>query len=149
MKRIANINTDISVYDIEDAYNKVFTVRWWERLFGIVAFRFADALYKPDDIDKLQEVLEEDLTDQMVYTVDENGTPLEWFDCDNFTFALGGALNRNYETAAMPIFLTYVSTIQHALWTFYLDGEIFAIEPQTDEIYWIPPGEWKLSLVAG
>lgn len=148
MRRVA-MPSDISALKIQETYNRVFTVRWWERLFGIACFRFADAFYKPVDMDKLREILERDKTDQMVYTVDKDGKPLEWFDCDNFTAALEGALHKDYETAAMPIFRTYVLTIQHALLTFYYDGEIFAIEPQTDEIYWIPKGEWKLSLVCG
>lgn len=143
------MQTIITASEIQETYNEIFTVSWWERLFGIACFRFADAAYKPVNIDKLREVLEQDKTDQMVYTKDEEGKPLEFFDCDDFTFALMGALHKDYETAAMPIFLTYVYTIQHALLTFYYDGEIFAIEPQTDEIYWIPKGEWKLSLVAG
>jgi len=139
----------IKVSEIQAAYNRVFTVKWWERLFCITCFRFADAEYKAVDIDKLQRVLEKDKTDQMIYTVDEDGKPLEWFDCDNFTAALEGALHKDYDTAAMPIFRTYVLSTQHALLTFYCDGEIFAIEPQTDEIYWVPEGEWELSLVCG
>jgi len=81
--------------------------------------------------------------------VDENGQPIEAYDCDDFTFALMGAFHKDYETAAMPIFVTWVPTIQHALLSFYYGNEIFVIEPQTDEIYWLPEGEWKLGLVCG
>lgn len=135
--------------ELETVYCKVFKVRWWERKFGRAVLRFADAQYKQIDIYKLLRVLEQDKTDQMVYSRDENGNPLEWFDCDNFTAALRGAFNKDYETAAMPIFETWVPTIRHALLSFYYDGEIFVIEPQTDEIYWLPEGEWKLSLLVG
>jgi hypothetical protein len=139
----------IPASEIEKAYKRVFTVSWWEKLFGIACIRFADANYKPVDPDILLEVLGKDKTDQMVYSRDENGQPMEWFDCDDFTFALMGAFHKDYKTAAMPIFITWVPTIQHALISFYYDGEIFVIEPQTDEIYWLPEGEWKLSLVCG
>ncbi|MBA7686002.1 hypothetical protein ES703_94433 [subsurface metagenome] len=111
--------------------------------------RFADLIYEEIDISHLLEILENDKTDQMTYSLDGNGQPIERYDCDDFAFALGGAFHKDYMAAAMPLFLTYVRNIGHALWTFYYDGEIFVIEPQTDEIYWLPEGEWKLSLLAG
>jgi len=135
--------------EIEKTYKRVFTVSRWEKLFGTACIRLADAEYRPINIDKLLEVLEKDKTDQMTYSMDGEDQPIELFDCDDFTFALMGAFHKNYETAAMPIFITWVTTIQHALVSFYYDNKIFIIEPQTDEIYYLPEGEWKLSLICG
>jgi len=70
--------------------------------------------------------------------------------CDDFAFRLMGVFHQNRETAAMPIFITWVLTPQggHAVLSCYVTGRIRIIEPQTDDISSVPAG-WKLMLLCG
>ena len=70
--------------------------------------------------------------------------------CDDFAFSLMGVFHDNKDTAAMPIFITWVSMPEggHAVISYCKDGVVRIIEPQTDEIYDVPD-EWKLMLLCG
>jgi len=70
--------------------------------------------------------------------------------CDDYAFALMGAFHRDLETAAMPIFVTWVATPSggHALISFYYEGEVVMIEPQNDEVFSVPEN-WTLKLLCG
>ena len=102
----------------------------------------ADEYYKEIDEDIINSVLTQDKIDAEQYVK-------EYFDCDDFAFSLMGTFHKNEDTAAMPIFVTWVLTPQggHAVLSYYL-GEVNIIEPQNDEIYPVPKN-WKLLLLCG
>lgn len=135
---------DIPAAEIQQAYLKAFKVSWWQRLFfGQGDIKLADQTYKQVGLTKLKEILEKDKTDKQEWVS-------EFYDCDDHAFSLMGAFHHDRDTAAMPIFITWVSTPQggHAVLSFYHNGEISIIEPQNDEIFPIPEG-WSLILVCG
>lgn len=133
----------IPAAEIKKAYIKAFKVRWWDRLFSITKIALADATYRELDITKVRTVLSEDYTEKQKYVA-------EHFDCDDHTFSLMGAFHRDRDTAAMPIFITWILTERggHALISCYYEGSIILIEPQTDAIMPMSEG-YKLTLVCG
>lgn len=143
----------VTSQEVIGAYTKAFRVPWWKMLlpgvFG-VDFKLADQTYQEVDYDKIAEIIAIDQTEQEVYSVDEDGSPIEDFDCDDFAFSLMGAFHKDRETAAMPIFITWVQTEMggHALVSFYDGGAVVMIEPQNDGMFGVPEG-WKLMLVCG
>jgi hypothetical protein len=104
----------------------------------------ADEEYKEVDEELIQMILDADLGDREDYEA-------EYYDCDDFAFNLIGVFHQNKETAAMPIFITWVNTLGggHAVLS-YLNslGEVKIIEPQNDEIYFVPK-DWSLVLLCG
>lgn len=145
--RIANRGT-ISAQEIKEAYIKAFNVGLCQR--RKVCFHLADAKYKEANPEKIKAVLDAAGIYKKKYSVDENGEPLEWYDCDNFTFDALGALNDNEETAPMPKFATWVDTPEggHSLLSYYFRGRIYTYEPQTN-IHSGIPEDWKLILIIG
>ena len=137
--------------DIEAAYRKAFGMSEggiWQRLLqllfgGTSVFQFADASYKEVNEGQINMILQADATDKETYEA-------EGFDCDDFAFMLMGVFHQNTDTAAMPIFITWVSMTEggHAVLSYYKDGEVKIIEPQNDEIYDVPK-EWGLMLLCG
>ena len=120
------------------AYRKTFKVkRWCKNIFFM-----ADEYYKEVDEDIINSVLTQDKIDAEQYVK-------EYFDCDDFAFSLMGTFHKNEDTAAMPIFVTWVLTPQggHAVLSYY-SGEVNIIEPQNDKIYPVPKN-WKLLLLCG
>ena len=141
---------DISYSTIESAYRKAFGMsdtgwlQWLQRLFKCTSeFQFADAYYKEVDEELIEMILDGDLGDREDYET-------EYFDCDDFTFNLMGTFHRDRDTAAMPIFITWVSMAEggHAVISYYKDGEVKIIEPQSDDIYPVP-SSWGLMLLCG
>lgn len=130
---------EVPATEVAEAYVKAFKVRWWHRFFGQGDIQLADQTYKEADLDKINEILAKDKTEKESYSAED-------FDCDDFAFRLMGAFHRDRETAAMPIFITWVTG--HALLSFYHDGNISMIEPQTDEIFPVPE-KWSLILLCG
>jgi len=128
----------ITTSEIKKAYKKAFKTRPY-----FCHFHIADEHYHLANVETIKKVIKEDIGDTVTYISDD-------FDCDNYAFSLMGALNRNFETAKMPIFITWVLTPEggHALLSFYDKGEIKMIEPQDDSIFPVPP-EWKLILIIG
>ena len=61
-----------------------------------------------------------------------------------------GVFHQNKETAAMPIFITWVLMPQggHAVLSYYVAGTVRIIEPQTDDVFEVPT-DWKLLLLCG
>jgi len=108
---------------------------------------FGDDRYEPSVLEHIQRVLDEDKTDQMQYIFPRR-------DCENFAFALMGALNKDERTVGMPKFINWVDWVsdgqlfRHAINSFYLDGRVTLIEPQTDEKYSVP-ADWTLYLLIG
>jgi len=128
----------IPATEIIKAYRKTFKVkRWCKNIFFM-----ADKYYKEVDEDIINSVLTQDKIDAEQYVK-------EYFDCDDFAFSLMGTFHKNEDTAAMPIFVTWVLTPQggHAVLSYY-SGEVNIIEPQNDEIYPVPKN-WKLLLLCG
>ena len=70
--------------------------------------------------------------------------------CDDFAFRLMGVFHQDLRTAAMPIFITWVSMPEggHAVLSYYKHGQVKIIEPQNDDIYDVPK-EWGLMLLCG
>lgn len=75
--------------------------------------------------------------------------------CDDFAFRLMGVFHQDRRTAAMPIFITWVSwdepdygLVGHAVLSFYSKGKVYIIEPQTDEVYEVP-FYWNLDMICG
>jgi len=144
------VRGEIPYSEIETAYRKAFGMSeagWLQlilRLFGVPSpFQFADAYYKEADEELIEMILDADWGDREEYEA-------EGFDCDDFTFSLMGTFHQNRETAAMPIFITWVSMPEggHAVISYYKDGEVKIIEPQTDQIYDVP-SVWDLMLLCG
>lgn len=144
------VKGEILYSDIESAYREAFGMsdvgwlQWLQRVFGFASeFQFADAFYKEVDEELIEMILDADMGDREDYET-------EWYDCDDFTFNLMGVFHQNPETAAMPIFITWVSMLEggHAVISYCKDGVVRIIEPQTDEIYDVPD-EWKLMLLCG
>jgi len=127
-------------YKIIEAYRRAFCYPWW--LFGR-AFHLADKYYKEADVALILSILSKDRTDLEQYVAED-------YDCDDFAFRLMGVFHQNRETAAMPIFITWVLTPQggHAVLSCYVTGRIRIIEPQTDDIFEVP-ADWKLILLCG
>lgn len=134
---------DVPASEIEKAYIKAFKVSWCDRLWGKCNIALADATYRELDIARVRTVLSDDYTEKQKYVG-------EFFDCDDYAFALMGAFHRDRDTAAMPIFITWILTERggHALISCYYKGNIILIEPQNDYIMPIPEG-CRLMLVCG
>ena len=147
------VKGNIPASRIKKAYEKAFNVSppgFWERLLMAITgqgwqslFFFADNYYKETDEKLIRQILKEDETALEKYVP-------EFFDCDDHTFRLMGAFHQNRETAAMPIFITWVMTPRggHALLSYYVDGKVKLIEPQNDKIFLVPEG-WELILLCG
>ena len=141
---------EVTAKEIDKAYCNAFGVSWWQKLFGLTKIALADQTYTEADFDIISEVLAKDMTDKMVYSLDEDGNPIEDFNCDDFVFALMGAFHQDRRTAAMPIFITWISTEMggHAVISFYLDGIVTIIEAQNDKMLDISE-DWGLILLCG
>ena len=133
----------ISNTEILQAYQAAFGVTWWQTLFGLVDFELADQTYVAADVEKIEAILAKDMIEQEEYHAEE-------FDCDDFAFALMGAFHHNRDTAAMPIFITWVNTPRggHAVISYYHEGVVKIIEPQNDKIFDIPK-DWSLMMICG
>lgn len=148
----------ITYQEVKRAYIKAFKISRWRVLLSDIAtllrvggiFRFADATYRQiTDADerRLFAFLEEDQTDLQRYKHPD-------FDCDDYEFRLHGALHHDRDFAAMPIFITWVHWHADGMWyghavkTYYKDGVITTIEPQTDYVF-VVPAHWRLDLVCG
>jgi len=106
-------------------------------------FYLADSYYRALNETTIRQILSEDKTNLEQYTPKD-------FDCDDFAFRLMGAFHQNIETAAMPIFVTWVKTTSgaHAVLSFTDNRTVLIIEPQNDRVYPVP-AEWQLSLLCG
>lgn len=140
----------IPASEIEGAYRVAFNVggNWFIRFIEALLgkgqpFQFADTFYKEVDEALIKSILLEDKTDLWEYIAED-------FDCDDFTFRLMGIFHQNIETAAMPIFITWVSTPEggHAVLSYYAGGAVKIIEPQTDKVTNVP-NSWRLMLLCG
>ena len=109
--------------------------------------RFCDMNYKRADESIIKAITDQDRIDQEEYVAD-------FFDCDDFTFALMGAFHHCRETAAMPIFIIYVqwgeegNIAAHSIMSYYNNGQIILIEPQSDHCYTVP-ADWILTFLTG
>lgn len=145
--------------EIIAAYQKAFNIPWWRMLLSTIAtalgvggiFRLADATYEritDEDEQYILAFLEKDKTDLEKY-VDTK------FDCDDFEARLIGAVHKDPELAAKPIFSTWVEWWEdgvrkgHALLSYVKDGIVKMVEPQDDNVYDVPWKKWQLSLVKG
>jgi hypothetical protein len=142
---------EITAGDLQAAYEAAFHLDgngWLDKLLRLflmirTPFYFADELYMPVDPGLLQLILDADTGDKEEYET-------EFYDCDDFAFRLMGVFHQDRQGAAWPIFVTWVNTPQggHAVLSYYLDGRVFIIEPQTDEMFLVPE-DWTLTLLCG
>lgn len=148
IKTRETIRGAITASEIQKAYKEAFKVPWWQMWFGN-PFKLADQSYLETDEALIKTILGEDKTELEEYTLDEFGNPIEDFDCDDFAFRLMGVFHQNRKTAAMPIFITWVLIPQggHAVLSYYSNGVVNIIEPQTDEVFGVP--DWQLLLLCG
>jgi len=141
----------ISAEEVQAAYEAAFRIQGegcLARVIGLVyqlrgVFQFADAFYQPVDQDLLQMILDADQGDKEEYVTED-------YDCDDFAFNLMGVFHQNRQSAAWPIFITWILTPEggHAVLSYYRDGQVWIIEPQTDEIFAVPD-DWTLLLLCG
>lgn len=138
----------ISASEIKRAYEGAFGISFWDKLLAFFigdygGIQLADLTYAEVQLDKINEILAKDKTEQQLYSA-------EGFDCDDFAFSLMGGFHRDRETAAMPIFITWVLTEMggHAVLSFLYKGQVIIIEPQTDDMLPVPEN-WKLMLLCG
>jgi len=134
---------EIKASEIEKAYTETFRVSFRQRLFGQVYIGLADESYRKTNVSLIRQILKTDETDKQKYEAEE-------FDCDDFAFRLMGKFHEDRDTAAMPIFITWVVIPQggHAVLSFYYYGMVLIIEPQTDKIFPVPEG-WRLIALMG
>jgi hypothetical protein len=142
---------EITVTEVQAAYESAFDIAgddWLHKLLRIfltirTPFYFADQLYERVNPDLLRMILDADTGDKEEYET-------EYYDCDDFAFRLMGWFHMDRDAAAWPIFITWVNTPQggHAVLSYYQDGQVFIIEPQTDEVFPVPE-DWSLILVCG
>jgi hypothetical protein len=142
---------DITATEIQAAYESAFYIAgddWLHKLLRIfltirTPFYFADQYYKPVDQELLQMILDADTGDKEDYES-------EFYDCDDFAFRLMGWFHMDRDAAAWPMFITWVNTPQggHAVLSYYKDGQVFIIEPQTDQVFPVPD-DWSLILLCG
>lgn len=145
------VKGNIPSSEIKAAYQKAFHIAgegWLQNLLRLFCdirsvFNFADQYYKEADEELIQMILDADQGDKEEYET-------EWYDCDDFAFRLMGIFHCDREAAAMPIFITWVSIPEggHAVLTYYKDGQVKIIEPQTDQIFPVPE-DWFLMLLCG
>ena len=146
-----SVRGTVSAAEIIAAYQEAFNIPWWKLTFDSIArllglgsiFQLADQYYQEIDEDLLFAVLDADKTDLEKYIAED-------FDCDDFAFRLMGVLHQNRDTAAMPIFITWIKFADgmgHALLSYYKDGEVKMIEPQNDTIHIVR--KWELWLLCG
>jgi hypothetical protein len=141
----------ITSAEIQAAYEAAFQIAgddWLHKLLKIfltvrTPFYFADQYYKPVEDELLLMILDADTGDKEEYET-------EYYDCDDFAFRLMGWFHMDRQAAAWPIFITWVNTPQggHAVLSYYQDGQVFIIEPQTDQIFPVPE-DWTLMLLCG
>lgn len=139
---------NIPASGIKKAYERAFGISFWGKLLaffvgGHGGIQLADQTYAEARLDKINEILAKDRTEQQLYSAED-------FDCDDFAFSLMGGFHRDRETAAMPIFITWVLTEMggHAVLSFFHKGQVIIIEPQTDDMLPVPKN-WKLMLLCG
>lgn len=142
---------EITAGELKAAYEAAFHIGgngWLDKLLSLflmirTPFYFADELYKPVAPDLLQLILDADTGDKEEYET-------EFYDCDDFAFRLMGWFHMDRDAAAWPIFITWVNTPQggHAVLSFYQDGLVYIIEPQTDDVFPVP-ADWTLMLLCG
>jgi len=145
------VRGDIPSAEIKAAYQKAFHIAgegWLHNLLQLFfdirsVFNFADACYKEADEELIQVILDADLGDKEEYET-------EWYDCDDFAFRLIGIFHCDRDAAAMPIFITWVLLPEggHAVLSYYKDGQVKIIEPQTDQVFPVPE-DWSLMLLCG
>ena len=146
---------EITPTEIKDAYKRAFSISWLDSILdwlGRGVFRLTNLNYNQLNWDEVAEIIAIDQSDQMEWVYNEN----EKYTCDDFAFALMGALHRYKTTAAMPIFKTWITMIAggHAVVSFYDGEQVFIVEPQTDEIMTIEEatdkyGSMTLNLLNG
>lgn len=157
--------------EIYAAYRNQFKISFFQEpipgFFIGNIFRFADTYYQETNLNTMGEVLRADLTDREKWI-------RQFRDCDDFTFSLMGAFHHNGITAGMPIFITWVLVLPedvaasrwrralywfkvvigaqepqgHALLSYYINGDVKLIEPQTDQVYNVPDN-YRLLLLCG
>lgn len=141
----------IGAAEVIAAYQRAFDIPSWKlgldsiaRLLGLGSiFQLADQYYQEVDEDLIRDILLADKTNLEQYQAED-------FDCDDFAFRLMGVLHQNRNTAAMPIFITWIKLDDgagHALLSYYKDGKVKMIEPQTDVIHIVQ--KWELWLLCG
>jgi len=148
------IRGTIPASEIEAAYRAAFNIStpgFWERLVRAITgqswqspFYLADAYYQATNEPLIKLILENDETNLQHYIPEK-------FDCDDFAFRLMGVFHHDLDTAAMPIFITWVLTPEggHAVLSYVTNnGAVMIIEPQTDQIF-PAPSEWTLLLLVG
>jgi hypothetical protein len=142
---------EITAAEIQAAYEAAFGIAgndWLHKLLRLfltirTPFYFADQYYQPVDEELLQMILDADTGDKEEYET-------EFYDCDDFAFRLMGWFHMDRDAATWPLFITWVNTPQggHAVLSYYKDGEVFIIEPQTDQVFPVP-ADWSLILLCG
>jgi len=145
------VKGNISSSEIKAAYQEAFHLAgegWLQNLLRLFCdirsvFNFADQYYREADEKLIGLILDADLGDKEDYET-------EWYDCDDFAFRLMGIFHCDKKCASMPIFITWVAMLEggHAVLSYYKDGEVKIIEPQTDQVFPVPE-DWSLMLLCG
>ena len=131
----------IPYQDIVKAYKKAFNISSIDVLKKKVCFHIEDVNYEPIDWTEFEKFIREDKTDKKDYC--------DKFDCENFGYVMLGAIRSNDKLTACPIFGAKILIDgAHYLLTFYQDGKVKFLEPQTDEVINVHP-EWRLAYING
>lgn len=93
----------------------------------------SDSRYLLVPTEEVEKFLNWDATDEFIYVP-------EVYDCDNFEFRLWGQINSLPEWAGVSLGIIWLTDPPHAVNVFVdIDGNVWLIEPQNDEIFEKPP----------
>jgi len=94
--------------------------------------------YKPLNPELLKEFLKIDPIDKKEYIA-------TYRDCRDFSYMLFGEINCDERFDGCPIFITWYGTPEggkkegHSVLSYFYNGKIYLLEPQTDEITGVDP----------
>lgn len=141
IKKILNWIIDIEAFFLEERIpshwievDNTFVVEKLIEMFPYAKLYIADQKYYLCPREDIEEFLAADPTDRERYIK-------ETFDCDDFSFRLMGQFHRK-PYSALAIGITWSRVHAYNLVFLSADGQVFLIEPQTDEIM-VPPEEGR------
>jgi len=145
---VSESNGEITPAEIKEAYSATFKVSWWKKwlsIYGLGVFHLTNLNYNKLNWDEVAEIIAIDQTEQMEWVYANKK-----YTCADFAYSLMGVFHKYATTAGMPIFITWVAMPEggHGVLSFYYKGKVYVIEPQTDEIFDVPP-DWRLRLLNG
>ena len=152
---VLTVSTDqsaVTVNTVQAAYKRSF--RDTTLIDKYANWAFADPQYRPVKWNEVKRIINA----ARIYTLQYEEV---WHDCDDFAYALMGALTAQQgkwqDTASQAVFITYVvfkkdgHTYGHALLSGFDGNVVKLIEPQAppEKAIYPVPSDWQLFLITG